>query len=350
MTEPGSPKRVPFSPPTFVTDADDFFARNTVERPEVIEGLLREGQLATFAGAFGMGKSPVLADLTVCFIHGHEWCGRKVERRPVIAIDCETPGPEYRRAINAIAARFKLSVPRVPEQLEIYLERDDPKERYTATLLDAVSREGHDSKLHLLREALHRKPNAIVSIDPLEMFFRLDTCKKQEVIQLYRDLRTMLSEFPHAVLLNTFNLRKRDLRARKANLLSDPRDWLQEVCGSLDLMNRADVRLGIDEHDEDVRVINGVVRTREMHPLLIRPFRDKDEQLAGFVHISPSAIEAMVGLSQKQKAYWASLPDTFTFEEIAGRSVPRSSLSRLINRMEILGALVRVDGTCHKTV
>jgi hypothetical protein len=50
--------------------APGFFERNDEERKEIIEGILREGQLAAFAGAFGMGKSPVLADLAVHFIYG----------------------------------------------------------------------------------------------------------------------------------------------------------------------------------------------------------------------------------------------------------------------------------------
>lgn len=77
-----------------------FFERNTEERSEIIEGLLREGQLAAFAGAFGMGKSPVIADLTVRLINGLEWCGRKLQRRPCIVVDCETAGPDYKKAIR----------------------------------------------------------------------------------------------------------------------------------------------------------------------------------------------------------------------------------------------------------
>jgi AAA domain len=330
------------APRTVSPGSPGFFERNTEERTEVIEGLLREGQLAAFAGPFGMGKSPVLLDLTVRFINGLAWCGRKVEQRPVVAIDCETPGPEYRRAISAIAARFAVPVPRVPEELEVYLESDSAAEPNTAALLKAVTTPGHLAKLGLIKAALCRKPNAVVMIDPLEMFFRLDTCKKPEVLELYRGLRTMLASFPRAVLLNTFNLRKRDKRGRKANLLADPRDWLEEVCGSLDLLNRSDVRLGIDEHAEDVRVINGIVRGREMHPFLIKSFRNPEDQLAGFEQLSPDQLDLMVGLSETQRRYWESLPQEFRFEDVAGRLVPRSSLSRLLSRTKSFGA-VRQD-------
>src|SRR6266567_6431225 len=106
--EPGKPEGQ-------LSVAPHFFERNREERTELIEGLLREGELAAFAGPFGMGKSPVLADLTVRFIHGLEWCGRKLERRPVIALDCETAGPDYRKAITAISTRLGVPVPIVPD-------------------------------------------------------------------------------------------------------------------------------------------------------------------------------------------------------------------------------------------
>ena len=55
--------------------------------------------------------------------------------------------------------------------------------------------------------------------------------------------------------MNTFNLRKFGDKDRRPNLLTNPRDWLEEVCGTLDILNRSDMRLGMDTHDDDVKVI-----------------------------------------------------------------------------------------------
>jgi hypothetical protein len=310
----------------------DFFTRNTEERAEIIEGLLREGQLAAFAGPFGMGKSPMIADLTVHLVHGVEWCGRKVERRPVIVVDCETPGPDYKKAIRNIAARLSVATPPVPDPLDVYLERDLAHELATAALLTAVSTSGHGAKLKLIELALQRKPNAVVFIDPLEMYFRLDTTKKPDVLGLYRPLRTLLSNFPCAAMLTTFNLRKKDKKLAKADLLADPRDWLEEVCGSLDLLNRSDVRLGIDCRDDDVRVINGIVRGREMQPLLIRSATGTNDELAGFERVNPKDSNVLCALTTRQMGHYQKLPTEFKFEDIADKVVPRSSLSRLIRR------------------
>ena len=327
-----------------------FFERNREDRVELIEGLLREGQLAAFAGPFGMGKSPVLADLTVRFIHGLEWCGRKLARRPVIVFDCETAGPDYRRAVTAIASRLGVTVPRVPDDLDVYLEHDPISEANTTALVAALANPGHVSKLDLICRALQSKPNAVVLVDPLEMLFRLDTGKKKEVLELYRDLRTLLAKFQKAVLLMTFNLRKKDRKNARADLLSSPRDWLEEVCGSLDILNRSDVRLGIDIQRDDVRVINGIVRGREMHPILIRTFMNADEHPAGFEQVAPDQLEVFTSLTSNQRTYWEALPQQFKFEEIADKTVPRSTLSRLIKATTSFGALSKGDDGMFRKV
>lgn len=217
-------------------------------------------------------------------------------------------------------------------------------------MLMAVTQPGHGSKIDLIESALERKRNAVVFVDPLEMFFRLDTTKKADVLCLYRELRTLLARFPQAALLNTFNLRKKDKKAAKVNLLSAPRDWLEEVCGSLDILNRSDVRLGIDIQRDEVRVVNGIVRGREMHPILIRSFLNTEEQPAGFEQVVPDQLEVFVSLTAVQRSYWNNLPHEFRFEEIADKAVPRSSLSRLIKITSSFGALTKGDdGVFKKT-
>lgn len=320
-------------------DPSNFFDRDTEERVEIIEGILREGDIAVLAGNYGCGKSPVFADLTVHFINGREWCGRKVSQRPIVAIDFESPGPDYKRAIRRIADKLGVPVPRVPDDLDIYLERIDPDETGTKKLVDAITTRGNISKIELLESALKNKPNAVIFIDPVAMLF--STLKPGDILNLYRDFRNLLHRFPHAAILCTFNLRKLDRKNGRADLLSDPRGWLEEVSGTLDILNRCDVRLGIDTHGDDVRVINGIVRGREMHPLLIRPVRNAGEELAGFEQVTPNHLDLLSALSPTMKGHWDKLPNEFRFEDMANKVVPRSSLYRLIERTKPLGALNR---------
>jgi hypothetical protein len=220
----------------------------------------------------------------------------------------------------------------------------------TSKLLAALAEERIGKRLALLQEALTGKPNALVTIDPPEVLFRIDTGKKVMILELYRQLRMLLSGFPNAAVLLSFNMRKKDRRSQSSpNLLSDPRDWLEDVCGTLDIMNRSDVRLGMDFYGDDVRVVNGVRRGEEMHPLLIRPVGDPDG-LGGFELCPPNQLSLLSSLTPSQADYWRKLPAEFRFEQVADRIVPRSSLFRLLTRAKSLGLVEETDVVWRKKV
>jgi hypothetical protein len=206
-------------------------------------------------------------------------------------------------------------------------------------------------RIALVEEALHRKPDAVVIIDPAELLLGIDTAKKMQVTTLFAKFRMLLARYPKAVLVNTFNMRKLDSRkGRRPDLLSDPRAWLEEVCGSLDLMNRSDVRLGMDFYgsgDDGVRVLNGIWRGEEMHPILIRPVGDSPESLAGF-EVAPLERASLIkALTKWQLGYWDKLPKEFRFSE-AVNIMGKSNFSRLKARVESLGAVREVGGVYRK--
>jgi AAA domain-containing protein len=324
-----------------------FFERNIRQRKEIIEGLLREQQLCILAGPYGTGKSPLLADLVMHILYGIPWCGRKVQRRPIIHFDFETPGPVYKANLRNIADRLGVSVPKVPDELDVYLEHDEAKEPGTQKLLDTFKQKTIQGRLDLIEKALKDKPDALTVLDPLELMVRVDTTKKQPILSLYADFRLLLSKYSKAAMIVTFNLRKmmkggNPLFAGRTGLLQSPREWLEEVCGTLDILNRSDVRLGLDLYEDDVRVINGIRRSEEMQPLLIRPAVHNNE-LAGFELCPPESQELKRTLTTKQLEYWNSLPMRFRFEEIADKSVPRASLQRLLARVKSLGLVVQQD-------
>jgi hypothetical protein len=165
-------------------------------------------------------------------------------------------------------------------------------------------------------------------------------------LRVYRLLRKLTQDFPQSAFLVTFNLRKRDRRAPKPSLLDAPRDWLDEVAGSIDIMNRSDVRLGIDVFDENIRVINGIRRGEELHPLMIQAVGDPDA-LAGFERVEPDALVLRAAFTKRQRHHWRSLPEEFRFDEVADNSVPRASLFRLIGRARSLGVL-SLDGRVYR--
>jgi hypothetical protein len=317
-----------------------FFDRNIEPRAEIIEGLIREAQIVAFAGPFCVGKSPFLADLTIHILNGTAWCGREVQKRPVVVFDFESSGPTYKRNIKNISHRFGVPEPLVPNDLEVYLENDDPKEPSTAQLLSALESKKIEERFKLIEDALERKPDAFVILDPMEMLFRIDTSKKQHILWLYSKLRRLLSKFPKAAMLLTFNLRKRDKKAAsQPDLLASPRDWLEEVCGTLDILNRSDVRLGMDFYNDDIRVINGIRRGEDMHPILIRPVEIKDVGLAGFELCQADKLDISLAMTPTQKKHWDKMPKEFYFDDVADKVVPRASLSRLLKFAKSLGII-----------
>jgi hypothetical protein len=328
------------------SDGPSFFERNTKPRKEIIGGMVREQQLGAFAGPYGTGKSPLLADLAIHTLNGISWCGRAVVCRPVIHFDFETPAPLYKANLQRIAARLSVPVPVVPEELDVYLEHDSTDELGTKKLLDVLQL-NFEARIALIEEALGEKPDALVIIDPLELLFRIDTGKKRDILALYTELRQLLSRYPHAALLVTFNLRKWGRDGKRPRLLSNPREWLEEVCGTLDILNRSDVRLGLDFHDEDMRVLNGIRRGEEMCPLLIHPVTHNDE-LAGFELCPPDDSGLRAAFTPKQLEHWRKLPAKFRFESVADRSVPRASLKRLLDRAKSLGFVEANNGLWQK--
>ena len=337
------------SEPMPSVEVPDFYERNSELRIEIIEGIAREKQIITLAGAYGIGKSPIMCDLTVAMVHGIPWCGRKISARPVIVFDFESPAPMYKQNLLNSAERYGVNPPRVPEELDAYLMSDATSEPTTAKLLEALAG-GSTEMLRLIDEALQTKPTALVVIDPVELMFPMDKLKGWHVLAVYKQLRLLLSKYPNAAFLLTFNLRKRDRKnAHRPNLLSDPRSWLEEVSGTLDILNRSDVRLGLDTYEDEIRVLNGIRRGEEMQPLVIRPV-EKLGKLAGFALCSPHEVDLLSAFPKKQREHWSNLPNEFRFDDAADKIVPRASLSRLLRSAKRLGLVEEENGTYQKVL
>jgi len=336
-----------------INDADDFFTRNCEKREEVIEGIMRESELGVLAGRYGLGKTPMGQDITVCAINGISWCGLKVPKRHVIVIDFESSGPGYKKGLKNICKRYGVGYPRVPDELEPYLQNDSAESPHTKTLLDVLSKKPED-RFKFIETCLGAKPSALVIIDPLAMLVNIDFNKGSSVLAVYRGLRMILSKYPRAAILSTFNLRKRDRKALSSpDLLTDPRDWLDDVCGHSDILNRCDVRLGIDswgDEGDGVKVINGIRRGEHMEPILMRSVPLSENNWGGFELAPPKDTDVHFTLTTGQSEHWKKLPPRYRFEEVADKLVPRASLSRLNKRAKSLGFLRETEGTFEKLV
>ena len=331
-----------------MASADSYFARNREPQPDIVNGLIGESKITVLGGDYGVGKSPLIADLVLHITNGLEWCGRKVEKRPVIHFDFETPATKYKSDLENGANRLGCPLPVVPDMLQPFFLHDSIEEPSTKRLVEALG--STEKCLALVKEELQNKPSAVIILDPVELFAPVDKLKGKEIVEFYQLVRKLFGACPHASILCTFNLRKWDAKkARKANLLSDPREWLQEVSGANEIMTRSDTRLGIDFFDDEhlVRVINGIQRGEPFDPLLIQPAGDPE---SGFELCPPEKFNVNDVFTSNQIAYWGKLPASFTFNEGLRAGVPRSSLYRLIHKAMSFGLLRAEDEKWTKVV
>ena len=317
------------------------FSSLSVTPPDIVEGIVREGQLVTLAGSYSVGKSPLLQELAVCIINGIPFFGRKVLKRPVVYFDMENAGYAIEQNMRNICDRRGLDYPTVPDELEPYfLHGGTHSDSGSEQLIQLMKLKEVKDCLLFLVEILSRKPNAFIIIDPFEMFFKIDTIRKIPILELYGDLREQLARFPQAAMNFTFNLRKADRQTKKPDLLRAPRPWMEEVCGSLDIINRADVRIGMDflADEEDMRAINGVRRGENFEPMVVKSVGEPGS-LSGFTLCTGVETDLLSALSLKQKQYWEALPASFTMEEVRDVIVPHSALYRLIEKAKSLGII-----------
>lgn len=321
-----------------------YFEQDIPLRPEIVAGMFRESQIVTLAGPFNVGKSPLLADIAAHISRGLPWCGRAVAQRPVIHFDFESSDPAFRHTYRNIC---KGHIPKVPEEIEPYVLNGDYSNPNTVALHNITNLKG---MLKLVESILQRKPSALFIFDPIELAFPIDVLKKEQVLTLYRSFRNLFSKYNRAATLSTHNLRKTDRKAEPPDLVRDPHGWMQEIAGSLDIVNRSDVRIGMARYSEGVTVVNGARRNEDMHPLLLAPIDDDPDELAGFRPITSKAADLTRVFTPEQFSYWQKLPSHFKFADYASNGIPRSSLSRLINRAISLGLLIRDEASFTKTL
>lgn len=320
-------------------------------RPEIVQGVFREGQIVTIAGAYNVGKTPLLAHIAVCVAKGIPWCGRTVHKRPVIHVDYESSLPNFIQTYRNISTANSIKYPRTPQDVDPYLLNADLTNSNTKALFDVKSLATANT---FLRERLSKQPDSLVLIDPVEMFFpALNLVKPDHALAMVKFWRSLFSTFPKAAVMSSHNLRKLDVRAAQApDLIENVHGWLREICGSNNLLNRSDVRIGMDRNGEDdVRSINGIRRGEDMHPMLLLPIEvnDDPERLGGFKAIIGTATDLRKVLGSKMLAYYTKLPDTFKFVDHANNGVPKTTLYRILKKAESMGYIINNNGLWTKT-
>lgn len=321
-------------------------------RPELIEGLFREAQLVTISGGFGAGKSPLLLEWAFCFATGLRWCGRRVQRRPVIIFAHETPDWAFWRGWLHLAERHAIAPPTEP-MIELFLEAGSEETATTAELLDVLSKQLED-RMKWLEQKVATKPNAVVMMDPFNMFFPVDTKKGAHIMVVYKWCRMLHRKFPAVTFIFSFNTRKKSrISQHHPSLVKDPRDWLEEASGGLEIQSRSDVRLGLEyKGDPGDRLFhfNGWRRGEDMEPILLESVvlgedEDRKLKLAGFQASAVKDEDEAELLTPSQLEVWKGMaPGDYGIDDLQAAGLPRSSAYNMRNRLLRLGMVKDLGG------
>ena len=321
------------------------------QNAEIITGLFREGQLITLSGGFRMGKSPLLLDWAFSITTGTPWCGRKVMPHPVVLLSHETPDWQFRPDWERLAAQRGVAPPCEPTMFEAFLEAGSEDSPATKELVDVICKP-QSERFRWLEAKVLTKPNALLIIDPFDMFFRIEK-KSIPIMEIYHFCRMLKRKSPLVTFLFTFNLRKKmRLAGQQPSLLDDPQDWLEEASGHLEIQTRSDVRLGLAHQGnsaDGIRILNGVRRGSDsIEPMFLesRVVGESEEGyplFAGYQPIKMSSLDLSLILSKTMERAWNEVADTFTLDDLENMGMTRSSAYRMIERLLNAGVAKKVE-------
>lgn len=326
-------------------------ARRTTPRPEIIEGVFREAQIVTVSGGFGAGKSPLLANWAFCIATGLAWCGRRVVQRPVMIMAHETPDWSFWRGWELMGERYNIAPP-TDLTCEAMLEAGSEETASTAELLDALTKP-LPQRVAWLEEKIAARPDMVLIIDPFSMFFSIEL-KAQQIMMIYKWARMLHRKHPAVTFVFSFNTRKKHrLSQHRPSLIKDPRDWLEEASGGMEIQSRADARVGLEYrgHSADgIHEFNGWRRGEPMEPMFLTPFvlgedGEGNSRLAGFEPTAVTDEDTLDLLSPKMKEVYDDIApgDVYTMADLIAK-MPRSTAYSFKRQAVRLGLLVPVDG------
>ena len=322
---------------------------------EIVEGLFREGDIVTLSGWMGIGKSPLLKDWAIAVSSGIPWCGRQTAQRPVLMIDFEAKEWAFLPALQRMAHR--VGIAGVPPLITPYIYNNADRPPETMELLSVCKTASAEDRMNWLRSKLLAMPNALLIVDPLDMLFNIEKNKGRHVVMLFHKFRELSFDFPQAAFIFVYNLRKANKNIEPPNLFQDPRGWLQETAGSLDIQNRSDVRLGFDEYpaEDGILVLNGLRRDEKMGPVLLEPVwyaapgMDKERE-TGFKEATLRNVKVDTILNRRQLNVWQQIGEDFTVAGLEGL-MPRSSAYNMVQRCLTSGLARKVsEGAYRKAV
>jgi hypothetical protein len=274
----------------------------------LINELIPARSLGLLVGHSGLGKSALLYQMAVCVASGKDFLGHKVDKGRVLVMDYENGIGQVKNMVESISKYLGLEV--VPKELRLWNYNDSDS----------------SSTFELKEEILKLKP-ALVIIDSITGMYPDIEERNNNTLKAFQELR-VLSKTCGTSILGIHHLRKpsNDKHYSPPSLEQGTiREWFYQVRGAGALINNSDVRIGIDESqqqgmsfpgiqttDEIALVMRGFGRVKGEIPLthIARVYDDEGEPL-GYKKVSGS----MLLFNPEQEEKFNKLPNDFRFKE-----------------------------------
>ena len=251
----------------------------------LIDGFFYRDSLDVLVGDSGLGKSPLLYQAALCVANGKPFLGQPVQQGRVLFLQCETGEKMDAKICSALARHVGAS--RDSKDLLLW-NSNACTEPYTLPALVAEA-----------------KPVWVI-IDPIKAFYPKFETDPNAAIEVYNTLRAIKKSGGCAITVVHHIKKPGDVPVPPLDG-ADPKPWFLQCRGAREIINGADMRLGLDvpsQGNAQHRVLAGfghggdIIQARTLETVL-----DEQGEPLGF-----SVVTGLQLLTVDIADFWGKLP------------------------------------------
>lgn len=300
-----------------LTDLRELLATRGTE-PFIVEDLFRTDSVNLLAGDSTLGKTPLALMLSICIASGRPFLGMHVTEGVVLYCDAESSMPDFYHTAETLCRHLQL--PELPVAFHVWSPNWD--ESLNEREMDVETGDRLLNRVKALRPAW-------VVADAYRTFWPHMEGKAELTATLIRTMRS-ISRTTHSTWLVVHHRRKEDRQSPSIALDENPQQWMQEVAGSLALVNQTDTRLGCvaGSHNTDLTVAGFIRGLGPIATLSLGRTLDENGDPVGYHRMT-----GLDALNTKDRSVWLQLPDRFSVPAVkqllGGTSI--SNVYRFLN-------------------
>jgi len=268
---------------------------------DLVQELVPEKSVNILVGDSGLGKTPLLAQLGLCFANGIPFLGQTTRRGVAIYVDYENGASGFDIVLDKLNASLGLA--ETPNTFRHLHQPSLPSEV--------------ESEIKAMR-ALHPNLPIVMLIDALRGFDHKAETKNEAAAAMIAKLEQWANRYDCAFLM-IHHIRKDNPEQKPPKLsATDIMEWLLRASGARSLINQTMVRFGIDTNSlaGSELIIKGHYKLRgAIGPLHIGRTYDEDGDPTGYQRLTGIKL-----LSPEQQTVFAQLPDPFTNKQLGETS------------------------------